>query len=418
MFQDLNLDRIHAVLHETGGSPWLQTDFASDRVCVRSINSDAEFLLIQNVGGNYGGANRVWLGLDKWVIDFVGQCCEEFVGKLDSELSNVLGRIIVIVCDSPLNLTDLGDGDACACPFSEDGGGSMSFLVIVPFPFPQRRVEDERSHLRAILSHELEHVWQFLTVRETDFGAPWREFAEMCAVIAEIRDQPGSVSHHEYGTHFLRCLAEGLFADGIDGDPVYWFYPFLSQLDDRMRRDCGIPDGCRGVWRFWEGIGDGDYPTSPWCIIDERLRDVNSNLGNEWQDFCIKVAFRVECNRLVQELDSRFSPRLPTANIDFEHDLRGGVLTLKSRPLSAHWIRLKGAKGLNSIRWTHHSVNPALRVCVKRTSSNEVEVISRDQWKLELGEYGDADLLLVNGYVPSVRSISDYAGDPIVLEFS
>jgi hypothetical protein len=294
-------------------------------------------------------ASVLWVGLpdecELQLRDDIRQWCEEHLRPLLSPNGRRVEVTIVLGPDLANVTGGLENMEAFTLPRRTSPEPCFHFLIGLNYPQANRTEEQESGWLRTALVHELEHVWQLLTLDNTGFAEPWLALAEMCAVYAERKHCQDEKTYLDFGSDFLRRLPCGLLnAHPEDGSAVrrvepYWTFPFIEHLEQ-----CA-PGIYRAIWSYTvehpEVLAHG-----PWFALDQYLKDRGSSLSEEWIGFC-RSLFEPPFGSSIESIHSRFPTRLPTLRIDLSDSLPATVFSWQWRlwPLSVHWIHVRCAGG-------------------------------------------------------------------------
>lgn len=290
----------------------------------------------------------------------------------------------------------------------------IEFLMVLPLPSTCRTSSGELAWLNCTLTHELEHVWQFLAGGDTRLEPPWKALAEMCAVYAELEAHPEQESYVEYGYEFLTRLPEGLLTGSSTDERArpYWWFLFIEHLESIC------PGISRDVWRSGWVSQEELAQRGPWAWIDERLCAASTCLSAEWAQFACHAA-DLSRSFAMQSIRNRHSRMLPSLHIDLERlqesDL--GVfseqsgrynVTLDARVLSAHYVRFEPDRHHPwKIEWELSGAMPdaEMRVYAKVAGAGWNELTPDEAEKLKGGvqidsDRGNVELILAHCLVP------------------
>ncbi len=355
-------------------------------------------------------ASVLWVGLPKEDEDKLRSAiCRWCQGHLQPLLS-ATGReaeITIILGPDLANITGETEQIEAFMHPRQLGPARFHFLMGLNFPQLERTKDQEAGWLRTALVHELEHVWQILTLGNTLLAKAWRALAEMCAVYAEYKLCPEENTFLEFGSDFVRRLPCGLVNAHLEEGPAirrvdpYWTFPFIEHLEDFAP----------GIYRdIWTSIRSSNVLVhGPWVALDEFLKKRGSCLPAQWIEFCCCL-FAPRPGSSINSIHDRFPARLPTLRIDLTDSLPTQDLAWKWRlwPLSAHWIQVKalGGRGPRSLTWQCVGAawdgDPDLHVWIRRP--NGVWQSATSPVRLDPAD-GSCDILLIDSAVPDLFSI-------------
>ncbi|RBP38647.1 hypothetical protein DES53_111167 [Roseimicrobium gellanilyticum] len=421
------------VLERTQELPW-EVGHPAGKVTVRHVNQVNGGIFLQPKT-----PRQVWMGIERDDLLRI----EELLSAWEQEMSDAyawqferLAHVYVIICTDLQELTELndegdelGESEAFVLPYLDsDDCRQLSFLLMIPYPQPFRSREAEVDWLLDVTVHELEHIWQFLTIGTDNVGAAWRDFSEMCAMKAEQSRHPGSRSFLDYGLAFQTRFPQGVLSrQTVDGmirvldkvenarktHPIYWYFPFLIQIDEKLKSACGLKDGCRAIWRQWRGT-DGKV-NSPWLLIDESLQKQGYSLSREWVSFC-QAALRPNSAgcEVVGAMNGRFTTRAPSWRVDMQSTPPMTTLAFQSWPLGAHWVQFAGQGKGRRLNWGPPSSNGFVEIHMHDGNGgwSHLEVPG---WEIPDNE--PYDFLVIHTHLPSPTRVPDFYGTNISIAF-
>lgn len=301
--------------------------------------------------------SQVWIGVREELVvaakDVLSNWGAAHLGLL-SETNGVKFELLVVI--GPVMKFVTGEtSEAFTMPHFNDERDCFEFLVCIELPQPLRSVEQEKDWLCSALTHELEHVWQFIALNDTLMEPHWLSLAEMSAVFAEVGAAKNTASYLDYGPDFLRCAPLGITGVGnisrLSPSP-YWTFPFMEHLESTCQ---GIHREiwCRPGMRSGPSISDTNTAAltkGPWKALDAILNDNQTTLKNEWLNFCKTLIIPVP-GSTAEAIARRFPPRLPSLRIELRVVPGEGNLEweCKTWPLSVHWIQVSVEAGSH---WT------------------------------------------------------------------
>jgi hypothetical protein len=420
------------VLDSIEASPWTKREIGG-KITLHFVDHMGEGVFLQPEQ-----LQHVWLGTDDEDMQDLGDTLKnwgEFLAKEYPDQDARLQDIHVVVCSDIADLSNVTDavpgmnGDAAyTMPFADTDlrdSTTLRFLIMLPYPQPAKSREAEKNWLVDSASHELEHVWQFLTIASDNLGVAWLDYAEMCAMMAEQRSRVGARSYVDYGAAFLTRLPAGLLTPhAIDGMvrglgaaddarkvvPIYWFFPFLDRLDRKLKDTCKVKDGCRDIWKMWGGSG---AVSSPWSVIDEALSSHGLSLAAEWTAFCQGVVRKALDCEMVRSMNDRFNSRSPSWRVDLLGTQPITTYNFKVSPLGVHWIHLAGAgKGC---QFTWSSIPPRSGITVHCVSAEDVWRQIESGW--EIPDDGQHDFLIIDTQIPTPRNLPDLTASGVSVTF-
>lgn len=420
------------VLNSITEPPWTERKIGC-KITLHFIHLTSEGIFLQ-----HEQLQHVWLGTDdgdmQELYDTLGEWDALLAEKYPDQFRR-LQDIHVVVCSDIADLSNVTDavpgmnGEASyTMPFADQNlrdSRTLRFLIMLPYPQPTKSREAEKCWLVDNANHELEHVWQFLTVGSDNLGVAWLDYAEMCSMMAEQRSREGARSYVDYGAAFLTRLPAGLLTPhAIDGMvrslgaaddarkvvPIYWFFPFLDRLDRKLKALCKMEDGCRDIWKRWGGSG---AVSSPWLIIDESLSSHGLSLAAEWMAFCQGVVREALGCDIVRAMSDRFNSRSPSWRVDLLGTRPITTYTFKVSPLGVHWIQLAGAGKGRKFTWS--SVPPRSGIIVNCASGDGVWRKIESGW--EIPDDGQHDFLIVDTQIPTPSNLPDLTASGVSVTF-
>lgn len=330
---------------------------------------------------------QVWLGVSEQIVAEIRKLTRNWFISNEAELiggGRSMGEVMVVVGPSLWFVTGTQIDGAFTMPHFDVNRRRLQFLVCLALPQPIRNPVQELHWARSALLHELEHVWQFVSLNDTLLEPHWAPFAEMCAVYAETIACPESPSYLDYGEDFLRCLPFGI--TGVCSSSwrpqPYWTFPFMEHLSQ------ACPSFHREIWRQpgmrsqgiaqSQGTGNTALKKGPWIAIDALLMNHGATLKEQWVAFC-KTLNDPAPGSAAAKIAARFTPRLPTLRVDLRFKTAHSASTWfwHTLPLSAHWVQIAYEKDLWAFSWKFHEANSGnITVVARRQGEEWFEVTS------------------------------------------
>jgi len=308
----------------------------------------------ENGGGRSPDVHsQVWLGVKDSLMSIAREVTVSWFGANSALLNRCTGGAEVLIIIGPCLRFITGEWteEAFVMPHFNDQTRRFQFLICVGLPQPLRTSAQEKRWLRSSLTHELEHVYQFICLNDTLLERSWRPMAEKCAVFAEVKRYSKQAAVLEYGADFLRCAPLGMTGRGGDRSlsPLpYWTFPFMEHLASvcpNIHREIWEQPGMRAL----PDQSDSRNPVlerGPWLVLDALLQTKNRTLRNEWIEFC-KTLIKPVPDTSASLMTKRFGSRLPTLRLDLNTVQAGSVSNWEWRtwPLSVHWIHVANPHG-------------------------------------------------------------------------